>query len=195
MNKKFLALGYAICLTFLSVNGHASEDSETDKAWRSVLQGTAIAIMRHALAPGTGDPTHFELDDCTTQRNLSDEGRAQASAIGDLFREKGIATAQVITSEWCRCRETARLLELGPPEPFAPLNSFFQNRQDADEQTRRLREAMPNWLQPGSTPTVLVTHQVNISALTGNFTSSGEILIISLVDERVDVMASIATLD
>ncbi len=72
-----------------------------------------VAIMRHAIAPGTGDPSGFDIGDCSTQRNLDDRGRKQARKVGQAFRAAGIAVDRVLTSQWCRCRETARLLELG----------------------------------------------------------------------------------
>lgn len=180
-----------LCLLFSPAPNYASEATDADTAWTKLREGTAIAIMRHALAPGTGDPANFVVDDCSTQRNLSDEGRSQAGKIGDKFRKNGIASAQIFSSEWCRCQETARILDIGDPKVLPALNSFFQNRSTAQSQTAYLREALPGWLQAGSTPILLVTHQVNIRALTGSFTSSGEILIISLEDDDVVVLASI----
>jgi len=178
----------------LSVYSDEHQQSEK-KAWEQLAQGTAIAIMRHALAPGGGDPANFRVDDCSTQRNLSDQGRDQARAIGALFRDNGIENASVYTSQWCRCMDTARLLDIGTPEAFPALNSFFQNRSAEGEQTMQLRAAVDTWLANSSGPIVLVTHQVNISALTNNFTSSGEILIISVEEGNVRVLASIPTLN
>jgi len=195
MSRHLILTIFLSYLLLLAGSLQASNSDGSDLAWTKLQEGTAIAIMRHALAPGTGDPAGFTLDDCSTQRNLSDKGRDQARAIGDLFREKGVTRAEVFTSEWCRCQETARLLDLGTPERFPAMNSFFQNRQEAQGQTRRLLDALPAWLEQGSPPTVLVTHQVNISALTGSFTSSGEILIIHLADGVVEVLASIQTLN
>lgn len=192
------AIPFILCtihLVFLTTSSRASDQPDMLNAWARLQAGTAVAIMRHALAPGTGDPAHFELGDCSTQRNLSTEGRVQASSIGDLFRSKGIQSANIISSEWCRCRETAQLLNLGKTETFSPLNSFFEDRSSADDQTDQLRKALPAWLTPESQPTVLVTHQVNIRALTGSFTRSGEILIISLNDDDVVVLANIPTLN
>ena len=142
--------------------------------WDALSRPGALAIMRHALAPGTGDPPDFALGDCSTQRNLDDRGRAQARAIGDALRTRGIGFDRVLTSEWCRCRETAELLALGPVEPFPPLNSFFGRRERGPEQTRQL-QAWISTLEP-ATRVMFVTHQVNITALTGRFASSGEIL-------------------
>lgn len=142
--------------------------------WAGLRRGSQVVLLRHALAAGTGDPASFTLGDCTTQRNLSEEGRAQARRIGARFRENGIASAAVFTSQWCRCRETAALLDLGPVEDLPLLNSFFQNRGNREAQT----DSLTAWLarQQLNTPLVLVTHQVNITALTGVFPASGEMV-------------------
>ena len=132
--------------------------------------------MRHALAPGTGDPAEFRLKDCDTQRNLSNAGREQAITIGKEFRRNGILHARVLSSQWCRCLETADLLDFGKVEELAVLNSFFQEYEKAEEQTHALR----NWLgrQDLNGTVILVTHQVNITALTNIFPASGEIVVV-----------------
>jgi broad specificity phosphatase PhoE len=131
--------------------------------------------MRHARAPGTGDPTNFDLNDCATQRNLSEDGRRQAVEIGARFRDHDIARAAVYSSAWCRCRETADLLGLGTVETLPALNSFFGRWDRRDPQTA----ATLAWLAAyeGDGPLVLVTHQVNIRALTGAGTRSGEMVV------------------
>ena len=150
---------------------------ETEEAlWTALGTGEAVALIRHALAPGTGDPTGFKLDDCATQRNLSEEGRRQARQIGNAFRDNGITSAQVWSSRWCRCLETAQLLELGPVQPLPSLDSFFSQRERGTAQTAALREFLS---QPYEGPTrVLVTHQVNITALTGIMPGSGEMVVV-----------------
>lgn len=146
--------------------------------WDALKNGTAFVIMRHALAPGTGDPDNFKVDDCNTQRNLSDKGRQQARKTGELFRSFGIPNAEVWSSAWCRCRETAELLALGQVRTLEPLNSFFRRHGRRDAQTTALKD----WLQArtGDRPLVLVTHQVNISALTGVFPQSGELIFVEI---------------
>ena len=106
-----------------------------DIAWAELLQGRAVALLRHATAPGTGDPSGFRLDDCSTQRNLSQEGHVQARRIGTFFREKGIKEAAVYSSQWCRCLETARLLDFGAVKELPALNSFFQDSSTEVKQT------------------------------------------------------------
>jgi len=149
--------------------------------WEAMQRPGAIALMRHAYAPGTSDPANFRLGDCATQRNLNDEGRAQAREIGDAFRANGIAIDQVFASQWCRSRETAELLDLGPVEPLPSLNSFFDARHRTDEQTRATLEFLR--AQPDDRRLVLVTHQVNIRALTGRGTASGEFVVVEVTPE------------
>lgn len=149
-----------------------------ESLWQALRSGEAVVVMRHALAPGGGDPSNFKLDDCTTQRNLSEEGRRQAREIGAAFRRNGITTAQVLASRWCRCLDTARLLDLGAVEPFPLLDSFFANRERGPQQTAELRKFLS---QPhAGLPRVLVTHQVNITALTEVFPRSGEMIVVQL---------------
>ena len=134
--------------------------------------GGAVLMIRHAEAPGTGDPADFQLDDCRTQRNLSADGRQQAKAIGNWLRANGIEHARVFSSQWCRCLDTALLMDIGEVRPLAPLNSFFQRPQDREPNIAALRAFLAEQPPEGEL-LVLVTHQVTISALTGEFTSSG----------------------
>lgn len=156
--------------------------------WDALKEPGAIAIMRHALAPGTGDPGAFKLDDCSTQRNLDARGRRQAEQTGAGLKAQGIAFDAVLTSQWCRTRETARLLDLGPVTDVPALNSFFQDFSTRDSQTRDTLDL----LKKDQRRLILVTHQVNISALTGRSTRSGEIIVFRLTKEgEVEVTGSI----
>ena len=170
------ALMTVLSFCLLVAAGPTAKASDENSRWEAVRTGSAFAIMRHALAPGTGDPDNFTLGDCSTQRNLSDDGRHQAAEIGDTFRKHGIPHADVVTSEWCRCRETAELLRLGPVTALPPLNSFFGRWENRDPQTTALRAWLAEYKSDG--PLVLVTHQVNISALTGTYAASGEIVVV-----------------
>ncbi len=134
-----------------------------------------VALMRHALAPGGGDPANFKINDCSTQRNLSDQGRAQARRIGQMMRDAGVRFDQVWTSQWCRTRETAMLLDVGPVTDQPALNSFFQDRSTAQSQRQDVLDALA--ILPKDAKVLLVTHQVNISALAGTSTWSGEIIV------------------
>jgi phosphohistidine phosphatase SixA len=160
--------------------------------WTALKGGGHVALIRHALAPGTFDPAGFRLDDCTTQRNLSIEGRAQAVRIGELFRANGIAAARLHSSQWCRCLETATLTRLGDVEPQPLLNSFAQDRDRAVQQTAALRPWIAR-LDLGQ-PTAMVTHQVVITALSEVFPGSGEIVVMRREpDGRLAVVGRLAT--
>ncbi len=176
-------------VTVLATPSQAAGD---DGLWQAINTPGHVVIMRHALAPGTGDPANFKLGDCGTQRNLSDEGRDQARSIGLGFRQAGMDQARVFTSQWCRCRDTAALLDLGPVEEHPVLNSFFATPEDGPSQT----EALRRWLaeQDLTTPLLLVTHQVNITALTGVFPASGEMVILKReTDGTLTLVGTLAT--
>ena len=131
-----------------------------------------VLMLRHALAPGAGDPPHFRLGDCATQRNLDAAGRAQAAQLGERLRKAGVARAKVYSSQWCRCLETARLLKLGPVEELPALNSFY-NRAEAREKNVAALRAFLAGLPADGPPIVLVTHQFTIGEFTGGGTGSG----------------------
>lgn len=132
-----------------------------------------VLMLRHAWAPGTGDPPGFDLADCATQRNLDAEGRAQARRMGERLRASGLAEAKVFTSEWCRCRETAKLLGLGEPVPLPALNSFFAAPRERDARMEALARFLAELPVDGGL-VVLVTHQVTITELTGVYPASGD---------------------
>lgn len=173
MRPLLLAIGFLFAVTApLS----ATEETRHTGLWQAIKSGQHVVLMRHALAPGSGDPSNFSLRDCGTQRNLSDGGRAQAKRIGARFRAAGIASARVYSSQWCRCLETARLLGLGAVEELESLNSFFRQPERREVTT----QALESWLaaQALDRPLVLVTHQVNITALTGVYPRSGEMIVL-----------------
>jgi phosphohistidine phosphatase SixA len=153
--------------------------SANDALWAALVDGGHVALMRHARAPGTGDPRGFELDDCRSQRNLDQAGRDQARRTGAVFRERGVTIGRLLSSQWCRCLETARLLALGNVEPLTSLNSLFGRRAREPAQTAAIRALLAD-ADPGGPSLVLVTHQVNITALTGIYPASGEIVVLRL---------------
>jgi phosphohistidine phosphatase SixA len=132
-----------------------------------------VVFMRHALAPGFGDPANFALENCSTQRNLDSVGRKQAMEIGSEIRRSATNFTEVLSSEWCRCKETAELLGLGPWAPFSGLNSFFQDFADKDVVLKKLEQKLRQ-LKPGVT--LMVTHQVVITSMTGQSVGSGEFI-------------------
>ena len=125
-----------------------------------------VTLLRHARAPGVGDPDGFSLADCATQRNLSEQGRTDARRLGEALRSVGVRDADVRSSHWCRCLETARLMALGPVQSVTYLDTFFAGQGDEATSTRALRSAVLQKLD-SRRPTFFVTHQVNITALTG----------------------------
>jgi phosphohistidine phosphatase SixA len=168
-----LCLVFCLCLSGSMIrHGKANEQA----LWQELKKENHFALIRHALAPGTGDPPDFNIRDCATQRNLSQRGRNQARNIGRLIRAKGIHSAQVYSSQWCRCLETATLLDLGPVQELEILNSFFRHFEKREEQTAALK----SWINDREIrdPLILVTHQVNITAFTDIFPGSGELVIV-----------------
>jgi len=162
----------ALSLSTLPMQAQAHEE-----LWSLLKAGGQVVIMRHAATDSTaGDLDTMRVEDCTTQRNLSASGRAGARRIGDAFRERGITVDLVRSSVWCRCLDTATLA-FGVVDPWLPLNSFFRNRDREPAQTRAVRELVSRYGGPGTL--VLVTHQVNITALTGVYPGEGEMVILT----------------
>ena len=154
---------------------HAAPEASAP-LWADLREGGNVVLMRHAIAPGGGDPPGFRLEDCATQRNLSEQGRAQARAIGDALRLRRVPVQEILSSQWCRCKETAQLLALGPVREYPVLNSFFSDRSTAAVQTEALRRFVGGRVPEGNL--VLVTHQVNITELTGVYPASGELVVL-----------------
>ena len=135
-----------------------------------------IIFIRHAIAPGNGDPPNFDILDCSTQRNLSKDGELQASKIGKFFKKNDIKITKVLSSEWCRCKDTAKIA-FGNYETKNFLNSFYDKRfsKNKDKQILDFQKFIQNWDRSGNL--VLVTHYVVISEVLDLTTSSGEIVI------------------
>ena len=138
--------------------------------------GNNIIFIRHAIAPGNGDPSNFDISDCSTQRNLSKEGELQAIKIGKFFKENDIKVTKVLSSEWCRCKDTAKIA-FGNYETKNFLNSFYDNRfsNNKDKQILDFQKFIRNWNKTKNL--VLVTHYVVISEILDVTASSGEIVI------------------
>jgi broad specificity phosphatase PhoE len=146
--------------------------------WRKLREGTYAILVRHAsTVPGLGDPANFRLEDCATQRNLSDEGRAEARRLGERFRAERVPVARVYTSPWCRCRETA-LLAFGKAEDWEPLSSFFDFPHREAEYTEVVKKRIGSYgrRNPGGN-VVMVTHNVNIAALSRHSVAPAEIVL------------------
>ena len=142
------------------------------------LQGTNpkgyVLLMRHALAPGVGDPTNFKVNDCSTQRNLNDEGRAQASEMGQWLQRREIKILRVESSRWCRAKETAELLNLGTVRPNRNLDSLFQETNlESHPQTANIKKRIVSHRNTRGL-LVLVGHFVNFQAVAQTSLESGE---------------------
>ncbi len=172
-------------LSVLPLSAHAS-----DATWQALQEGGLVILMRHSLAPGIGDPRGFERGRCETQRNLSAAGRAQAEAAGRAFRERDIPIAAVYSSSWCRARGTAELMALGPITSTPWLDSFFRGRGDQASITQTAQEQITAWQGPGNL--VLVTHQVNITALGGGGVGSGEMIVVRPTDNSFRVVGRLS---
>ena len=145
--------------------------------WSALRSGGYVLLMRHAATePGIGDPPQFKAGDCKTQRNLSAAGREQAAKTGQRFKEAGISISTVLSSSWCRCIDTAKIA-FGSVTLEPALDSFFGDRNaQSDRQTAAARALIRSFRGPGNL--VMVTHQVNITALTGEFPAEGEIFVV-----------------
>ncbi|MBZ2209514.1 histidine phosphatase family protein [Massilia soli] len=177
-------------LLSISLNASAAID---EAFWAQLKQGGNIVLMRHAqTVPGVGDPRGFRLGDCSTQRNLSAEGRADAMRIGAAFRARAIAVADVLSSRWCRCVDTATIA-FGKVRPATMLDSVFNDseRSGEDKHTELYKFLAQRPAAAGNL--VLVTHALNISALTGVSVASGEMPIVRLDGPRTLTVLGRAT--
>ncbi|MFT7491985.1 MAG: phosphohistidine phosphatase SixA [Pseudohongiellaceae bacterium] len=133
-----------------------------------------VLLIRHAIAPGFGDPKNFVINQCNTQRNLDAVGRSQATLLGQNLRQSSVMVDKIYSSHWCRCLETAKLMQLGDVEKFTGLNSFFEGHVDRDQTLVLLQDKLTS-LKKNSL-SLMVTHQVVIQALTGRGVSSGGVV-------------------
>jgi phosphohistidine phosphatase SixA len=178
----WLAAAAAVVVALVNSPGARASDS----FWATLQKPGHLVIMRHAEAPGVGDPPGFQIDDCTTQRNLDARGRAQSRRIGEELARRGVRFSAVFSSAWCRCLETARLVAGRDAEVLAPLNSFFGANARGPQQIADLKAAIATLPSEG-TP-LLVTHQVVVTGLTGLNPASGEMVVLERgADGRLSV--------
>ncbi len=184
MKKQTISL-LTIIFSFISFHSYSSEQN-----WKPAQEGNKIILIRHAKAPGGGDPEGFNIEDCKTQRNLDMMGINQSKKIGKLFREKKIKINQVLSSEWCRCKDTAKYA-FGDFKEFSALNSTYTPPYDQNEkqQIKDLKNYVNKWKGKGGN-LVLVTHYVIILAITGETASPGELVI---TDKNFKVLSTIDT--
>jgi phosphohistidine phosphatase SixA len=165
-----------LCVLSLASWTSPAAAQDTAPGWALLRQPGHVAFMRHSEAPGFADPPGYNLEDCSTQRNLVDAGRAHARRTGEAFRRNGITFQRVLTSPWCRCKETALLAMGRDAEVFAPLSNLIGRSQHTAEQVAALKAYLAT-LDAG-TRVLFVTHGVVINALTGISPASGEMVIV-----------------
>jgi len=168
---KFLKL----FIIFICLTPSVKADSKKNII-NELKNGGKLIFIRHAYAPGSGDPSNFDISDCTSQRNLSNLGKIQSKNIGYFFSKNNIPINKVYSSEWCRCKETA-VIAFNGYEVKKSLNSFFGEKftKNKDSQIINLKKFIKNW--DGKQNLVFVTHYVVISEILNYGTSSGEIVI------------------
>ena len=175
MNRREILLGAA---SLLLAERAAAQSVQSAALWSELHKGGVGILLRHAQTEaGVGDPPGFRIGDCSTQRNLSGDGRRQAQRIGAALEARAVRIDQVLSSQWCRCLDTARLaFPKVAVEPYPALNSFFDDRSTESRQTREAAARIAAIRAPANF--VFVTHHVNILALTGIAVSSGEAVLV-----------------
>jgi len=153
-----------------------SAPARDSNEWAALAKGGHVALVRHSNAPPGygGDPPGFRLDDCKTQRNLDDRGRRQARALGEAFRRHGVRVDRILSSPWCRCLETARLMAVGPVEATWALVPDMD--PGVSVRLSELKKMVAAWRGPGTL--VLVTHALTVRALLGFLPSQGETVVL-----------------
>ena len=185
MKKNIISL-----LAYLFIFLFTSQLNASNQAWNLAQEGNKIILIRHSLAPGGGDPPGFKINDCKTQRNLNRTGINQSKKIGKLFKKNKVPVDQVLSSQWCRCKDTAKYA-FGNFKEFAALNSTFQSPYNKNEgkQLKELYKFIKKWDGKGKN-LVLITHYSIITAVTNAVPSSGEIVI---ADKNFKVLVTIQT--
>ncbi len=165
-----LVMVLAVTIGGIGMSGAATLDGEALKN-AVTTHGANVIFMRHALAPGYGDPDNFDINDCSTQRNLDATGRKQSQDLGQLFRSSGLAVDAILSSRWCRCQDTAIEMNIGDYRTHDGLNSFFQDHVDRNETLALLRAELSRLKSDDLV--LMITHQVVIQAVTGISPRSG----------------------
>ena len=179
--KKILTF---LFIGLLNFTNHAFSE---EKILNYLKEGKKLIFIRHAIAPGNGDPNNFDINDCSTQRNLDEKGIEESEKIGLFFKNNKIKIDKVLSSQWCRCKDTAKYA-FKNFETFNALNSFYDEKLAANEakQIKDLKNYIKNW--NGDKNLVLITHFVVISSILNTGSSSGEIII---SDKKFNIIGSI----
>ncbi len=172
-----VGVGRALLLLALALLAPVGSAGADDRLWGLLERGGQVILIRHAITtPGVGDPPGMRLDECATQRNLTDEGRRDARRLGEAFRARAIPVERVLSSAWCRCLETARLA-FGSAESWAPLANLYGRPENSADQARQMRAAVSE-RRPGGN-VVMVSHGSTIVALTGVSPAPAEMVIVT----------------
>lgn len=163
------------------------------QAWQALSEGKAVALMRHAYAPDTNEISAYEPQRCEGERNLSKNGVEQAKKIAQIIRSKNIETMRVFSSSLCRCIDTGKAFEFEPVNKLALINSFFNDREKGPEQSDALRQWIIDAINNPEQPIMLVSHGLNVSALTGVYAEQGDVLILSEKDNELVVLHQFST--
>lgn len=172
-------------LILLAISGQAHA---TEAGWALLRNGGHVVLIRSAMAPGVGEPQNFEIDKCATQRNLSERGRQQARKIGALIAARAAPVERVLTSRFCRARDTARIA-FGEGEDFAPLAPPSADEAERNAQIEAILREIRDY--SGSGNLILVTHLETIKALTGTSAREGEAVIVRPDGEKLHVLGRI----
>jgi phosphohistidine phosphatase SixA len=161
----------AFALALVAAPAAVADDSR--EAWAALAKGGHVALVRHGNAPpGFGDPPGFKIDDCATQRNMDEKGRAQSRAVGEAFRQHAVRVDKILSSPWCRCLETARLMALGPVEGTMAVAASDRS----PDRVVVLKQMVSDWRGPGTL--VVVTHALTVQALVGIMPGQAETVVL-----------------
>lgn len=173
--RAVLTCALVVTLAFVALMTGLGIARASEEGWALAAKPGHVVLMRHANAPGFGDPDGYRIEDCATQRNLDGKGRDQSRRVRAAAEARGLRFDVVLSSAWCRCLETARLVTGGEPMKFSGLNSFFD---EPGRQARQVAEVKARVKSlPDGARVLMVTHQVVITALTGRSTASGEMIV------------------
>jgi phosphohistidine phosphatase SixA len=173
-----LRLGIGRCMTLmvgvLLIAAPAAAADDSLEAWAALAKGGHVALVRHGNAPPGhgGDPPGFKIDDCATQRNIDEKGRTQSRAVGEAFRQHGVRVDKILSSPWCRCLETARLMALGPVEGTMAVAASDRS----PDRLSALKQMVSAWNGPGTL--VVVTHALTVQGLVGIMPGQAETVVI-----------------
>ena len=162
----------ALAIWLLAARVAAADEAQD--AWAALVNGGHVALVRHGNAPPGygGDPPGFKIDDCATQRNMDERGRAQSRALGEAFRQHGVRVDKVLSSPWCRCLETARLMALGSVDSALAVAASDKS----PDRLATLKQIVSSWRGPGTL--VVVTHALTVQALVGIMPGQAETVVV-----------------